>query len=618
VKRIAVRITLRFLLTTSYLLFDRTVMPAGFFEPSEIVAEGAYFRRGASRKPSCPLAALVVAGALAIGGTAAAQVTIQEDTSITDQLRTCREYADRHRWEWQEACVYSDAGISGSSIEGRDGLQAVLTASASRPRPFDVLLVDDSSRVARDLPDALRVLQRLTFAGVRVIYISQGIDSASEQAETLAAVHGLVDSLYLRELGQKTKRGLRGQLERGFAAGARTYGYRTVPVPDANRPADPVGFRPQIDESEAASIQAVFQWYANGISIPNIITRLATEGYPAPRGGKWRVGAVQRILRNERYRGQLIWGRTQQTRRPGSRSRISLELPREPWHMHDRPELRIISDELWDRVQARRQMFDALLNKQRRANNALISGRNAKLYSSALFSGFMIGVCGKAIKVVNSRPYKGRRYRYYGCAHAYRNGSTGCTNRLTIRVEAADRELLVGLQAELLRPGTVNYITDRLASALNALIDQRPNQREAIERAKAAAAQKLGNPVAAVEAGLGTTTIAEAIKTREKELRALESQRAALDEPLEQRLAVVPTWVRRQLEDAAGLLAEVPERAKHEFIRLGVSFVLHPKHEEGRPSFLRAVGSGDFEHLAFGSHPAFPATDASRPQPIHR
>ena len=86
-----------------------------------------------------------------------------------------------------------------------------------------MLLVDDSSRVARDLADALRVMQELRFAGVRVVYISQGIDSASEQAETLVTVHGLVDGLYLREMAAKIRRGLAGQAERGFSTGARVF-----------------------------------------------------------------------------------------------------------------------------------------------------------------------------------------------------------------------------------------------------------------------------------------------------------------------------------------------------------------------------------------------------------
>src|SRR5687767_11592002 len=124
----------------------------------------------------------------------------QRETSLDDQIRVCREYATRQGWTWQDGYVFTDAGISGTSIGGRAGLEALLIAATLQARPFDVLLVDDSSRVARDLADALRVLQRLRFAGVRVVYISQSIDSASEQAETLVAVHGLVDGLYVREM----------------------------------------------------------------------------------------------------------------------------------------------------------------------------------------------------------------------------------------------------------------------------------------------------------------------------------------------------------------------------------------------------------------------------------
>src|SRR5687767_4948466 len=113
---------------------------------------------------------------------------LQRDTSIEDQIRECREYANRHGWQWQAAHIYSDKAVSGSSTEGRTELQALLAAALAKPRPFDALLVHDTSRVGRDLPDALRFLQQLTFAGVRVVCISQGLDSASPQAETLFAV----------------------------------------------------------------------------------------------------------------------------------------------------------------------------------------------------------------------------------------------------------------------------------------------------------------------------------------------------------------------------------------------------------------------------------------------
>src|SRR6185503_3339657 len=114
---------------------------------------------------------------------------LQRATSVEDQFRVAQTYAKQQGWTVDETRLYSDAGISGSSIEGRPGLAALMAAAAQQPRPFDVLLVDDSSRVSRDLPDAIRTMQMLKFLGIRVIYISQNIDSASEQAETLVAVH---------------------------------------------------------------------------------------------------------------------------------------------------------------------------------------------------------------------------------------------------------------------------------------------------------------------------------------------------------------------------------------------------------------------------------------------
>src|SRR5215204_4929310 len=153
---------------------------------------------------------------------------LQRETSIEDQLGVAKRYAEDQGWKVLKDHIYTDAAVSGSSINGRAGVQRLLSSAALNPRPFDVLLVDDSSRIARDIPDAIRVMQQLKFWGVRVIYISQGIDSDSDQADALVAVHGLIDSLYLKELAKKVKRGLAGQMDRGYSTGARQYGYDKV------------------------------------------------------------------------------------------------------------------------------------------------------------------------------------------------------------------------------------------------------------------------------------------------------------------------------------------------------------------------------------------------------
>ena len=271
-------------------------------------------------------------------------------------------------------------------------------------------------------------------------------------------------------------------------------------------------------------------------------------------------------------------------------------VPRDEWRIVQRPDLRIVDDQLWAVVQARRAVVGEIA---RQAGSRLMRGKNAAFHSPHLFSGFLrCGVCGGAVTGVLGGGGSPR----YGCVRRSHNGQSACSNNLSIRAKVADAVLLAGLQAELLRPETVTYIAERLADALNAVIDARPRQRAELERARAQAETKLRNLIAALEDGAGGAYIRTAVHQREDEIESLTRQLEALDGPLDDRLAVIPTWVRRHLEDVAGLLSESPQRAKAEFQRLGIKFFLHPVTDEGERAFLRAVGEGNFEHLAFSEY----------------
>lgn len=501
---------------------------------------------------------------------------LQRETSLEDQIATARRYAEAQGWSTLDQHVYTDAALSGSSLE-RPGIQAVLAAAARRPLPFDVLLVDDSSRVSRDIADAVRILQQLKFFGVRVVYISQGIDSASEQAETLVAVHGMVDGLYLREMATKIKRGLRGQLERGFSTGSITFGYRTVPVLDPSGKTDVNGYpvlsgkRVEIVPEEARTIVQMFEWYAGGLGAGRIVQRLNRAGCRGPRGARWKDGAVKRVLANEKYRGLLIWGKKTFERRPGTRQYVSKPMPRDHWHTQERPELRIVSEDLWRRVEARRVAVRQMLPTDKR--HGLMRGKHAALFSRHLFSGFMkCGTCGGAVVVVTG----GYGSPRYGCLRSSRNGPDACSNRLTVRAKVVDPLLLDGLKRELLAPDTVKYITDALAVALNARLDERPRLLEEAKGAQEQARQRLQRLVDAIEQGVAPSTLASAIAERQAELARLGAVLVELDEPMRQRLAVMPTWVRQQLEDLVTLLSDTPERTKAEFQRLDLKVTMTP------------------------------------------
>jgi DNA invertase Pin-like site-specific DNA recombinase len=514
---------------------------------------------------------------------------LQRETSLEDQISEAARYATERGWGVNPGHIYTDAGVSGASIEGRPGLQALLTASASTPRPFDVVLVDDSSRIARDLADALRTMQTLKFRGVRVIYISQGIDSASEQADALVTMHGLVDQLYLREMAKKIKRGLAGQFERGFVTGGKTYGYRTIGVPSGtiNVDGNPelVGKRRVLHDAEADVVRRIFEWTARGIGVFTIIRRLQ-DRIPGPWGKPWTQGTIRRILRNEVYLGKLIWGRISFERQPGTNKKVRRPQPRAQWKVAETPNLRIISDTLWQQVRAREHETRARLKDGHLARGGLPGSR-----SKHLLSGFLrCGECGGSVGVVSSGKAAGPRY---GCVRACRQYT--CQNRIETKVERLEVRVLDRLQAELVKPEIADYIVRETIRRGH----QQPSGRAKPETLTAEIdreRQKLQNLVRALEDGEPSATIVQAIRTREERIRTLEGERARMLAPVPP-VVLEPERVRQELANLAGLLRESVERARPVFRQLQLQVTLFPIEAAGERPHLKAVATCTLDAL---------------------
>src|SRR6266853_4292252 len=109
---------------------------------------------------------------------------LQRDSSIEDQVRRNREFAEKQErgCEVMEGYVRFDEGISGAAVAGRLALQSLIEDAKKKPRAFDCILVDDTSRLARNLPDALKLIDTLSYHGVHVISVSQGIDSRQKSS----------------------------------------------------------------------------------------------------------------------------------------------------------------------------------------------------------------------------------------------------------------------------------------------------------------------------------------------------------------------------------------------------------------------------------------------------
>src|SRR5262252_9106934 len=170
----------------------------------------------------------------------------QRDASIEDQHRVVERWAETHGH--QLVAKFSDAAVSGANTRLLNSLQEALRSAFTAPAPFDAIVVDQLSRLSRDVGDTDAIIKRLRFSGIRVIAVADGIDTGDDTTKVSVTVKSLVNELYLDDLRKTTKRGLDGRFLKGYATGGRTYGYRSEPVHEPGR-ADshgqpiPIGYR---------------------------------------------------------------------------------------------------------------------------------------------------------------------------------------------------------------------------------------------------------------------------------------------------------------------------------------------------------------------------------------
>ena len=225
----------------------------------------------------------------------------QRDASIEDQLRLCRLYAEQQGWAITDS--YVDRAVSGASLL-RSGIQELI-ADAQRGH-FDLILTELQDRLSRDQEDIVGLYKRMRFAGVGIVTLSE-----RDINELHIGLKGTMGALYLKELAEKTRRGMRGRVELGKAGGGNAYGYNVVGQ-STDRGAPQRGDR-SINEAEAAVIRRIFRDYLAGKSSRAIAKDLNKDSVLGPIGRAWCPstihGSAKRgngILKNELYVGKLV------------------------------------------------------------------------------------------------------------------------------------------------------------------------------------------------------------------------------------------------------------------------------------------------------------------------
>ena len=428
---------------------------------------------------------------------------LQHDASIEDQVRVCRRRIETEGWSLER--VYSDHGASGAS-HLRAGYQALL--ADARKHQFDVVVAESLDRLSRDQEHVAALYKQLSFHGVALVTIGEG-----EISELHVGLKGAMAALFLRDLAQKTRRGLEGRVRQGRSAGGLAYGYRIVRTigPDG---APTTGER-EVDENEAEIVRGVFAAFAAGVSPRAIAKDLNQRGVAGPRGnpwgastiyGNWRRGTG--ILNNKLYVGTLVWNRQHFVKDPDGARRLARPNPQDELVVVNVPSLRIVSDELWARVKARQSAtrVSVGLDETVRPERA----RRPRY----LFSGLLTcGACGGSYTLVGAR--------HYGCANVRNRGT--CGNRLTIRRDVLEETVLRGLKDNLLHPDLIAEFVTTYQQEYNRLRRQQANEQASARAELAKVDRQIRNIIEAVKAGLFVPTMKD-------EAAALESRKAQLTE----------------------------------------------------------------------------------------
>ena len=285
----------------------------------------------------------------------------QRDASIDDQVRNCQAFAEREGWKGKPH-IYADKAISGS-IPLQDRPQGSTMLADAQEKQFDVLLVDDLSRLSRENAEQLKVLERLRFWGLRVIAPSDGYDSASKSHKVISGVRGIINDVYLDDLREKTHRGLAGKALNGYHTGGRAYGYRHIPIEDPKRNDQfgrpvIVAVKREVDPKQAEVVRRIFKEFAEGRGPREIASRLNADGIKPMRCKVWGGSSIKTMLPSELYIGRDMWNKTEGVRNPDTKRRTFKARPKDEWIITDAPELRIVSDDLWEQVRKRREALE--------------------------------------------------------------------------------------------------------------------------------------------------------------------------------------------------------------------------------------------------------------------
>lgn len=293
--------------------------------------------------------------------------TDKQAASTKDQIARLRNYCAQRGYDVAE--VFTDEAKSGADIINRRGIQRLL--EKSKAIGFEKVICEDLSRLSRDQSDIAWLFKRLAFQSIGIETLSEG-----EVNELHIGLKGTMNALYLKDLADKTHRGVMAAVKKGGVPGGKLYGYDIIR--DIDESGEPIRGKRRINEAEAEIIRRIYNEYASGMTLDAICNGLNFQGVPASNGGTWYksafVGTDSRqtgLLRQTLYKGLITFNKMAYRKHPETGKRLAVVRPQEEWLLVPVPDLEIVDPALYDRVQEIIEERSNLREQRRLANKVV-------------------------------------------------------------------------------------------------------------------------------------------------------------------------------------------------------------------------------------------------------
>ena len=338
--------------------------------------------------------------------------------SFESQQRYFRQYIERNpKWELYE--IFADEGISGTSTKKRKEFNRMI--ACAKKGDFDLIVTKEISRFARNTLDSIYYTRDLKKHGVGVIFLNDNINTLDGDAELRLAIMSSIAQEESRKTSERVKWGQKRRMEQGVVFGHNMLGY------------DVKDGKMYINEAGAEIVRLIFHKFVDEGKGTHVIAReLQEEGIKPMRAGEWQNTVILRVIRNEKYCGDLVQKKTYTPDFLSHEKKVNLG--QEEFVIikdHHEP---IISRELFDK--ANRMLDEKSLSqegKSKHSNRYPFSGK------------IKCGRCGASYVARYKNRKDGSRYKAWRCYEAANHGSphidkagklVGCSGK-SIRNEEA-------------------------------------------------------------------------------------------------------------------------------------------------------------------------------------